>query len=93
MLSFSSVLNLKENDFAAKKVISQNNCKVVTMGKKHEANAKFMSYVYLCIFTMMLVARFSILLLFSGNIYPHPGLSSATTSVTSSSFQASVLNL
>ena len=53
--SFTFILHLKENDFVAKKVISLNYCKKLIIGKNHEANTKFMSYVYLCFFKRELI--------------------------------------
>ena len=44
-----------------------------------------MSYVYICSFTVMLIAWLSVLLLSAGDIHPNPGPSSSTSSVTTSS--------
>ena len=44
-----------------------------------------MLYVYICSFTVMLIAWLSVLLLSAGDINPNPGPSSSTSSVTTSS--------
>ena len=85
ILSYSFILQLKQNEYVANNIINHNNCKKLTKGKNHEANAKFMLYVYICSFTVMLIAWLSVLLLSAGDIHPNPGPSSSISSVTTSS--------
>ena len=88
ILSYSFILHLKQNECVANNIISHNYCKKSAIGKNHEANAKFMSYVCICSFTVILIACFSVLLLSAGDIHPNPGPSSSTTSVTTSSLSS-----
>ena len=85
ILSYSFILQLKQNEYVANNIINHNYCKNLTQGKNHEANAKFMLYVYICSFTVMLIAWLSVLLLSAGDIHPNPGPSSSISSVTTSS--------
>ena len=86
--SHSFILHLKQNECAANNIISHNYCKKLSIGKNHEANAKFMSYVYICSFTVMLIAWLSVLLLSAGDIHQNPGPSSSATSFTTSSLSS-----
>ena len=86
--SYSFILQLKQNKCVANNIINRNYCKKLTIGKNHEANAKFMSYVYICSFTVMLIAWLSVLLLSAGDIHPNSGPSSSTSSVTTSSISS-----
>ena len=85
ILSYSFILQLKQNEYVANNIINHNYCKNLTKGKNHEANAKFMLYVYICSFIVMLIAWLSVLLLSAGDIHPNPGPSSSISSVTTSS--------
>ena len=86
--SYSFILHLKQNECAANNIFSHNYCKKLSIGNNHEANAKFMSYVYICSFTVMLIAWLSVLLLSAGDIHQNPGPSSSATSFTTSSLSS-----
>ena len=88
ILLYSFILQLKQNECVANNIINHNYCKKLKIGKNHEANAKFMFYIYICSFTVMLIAWLSVLLLSAGDIYPNPCPSSSTSSVTTTSISS-----
>ena len=77
-------------------ILPRNLNKAVIPGKCLTANVKFSVHLSVCFFTIFSLTWLFILMMYSGDIHPNPGLSSTTSSSNSSdsttSMTSSILN-